>query len=396
MINKLAKSIKPSITLSITSKAKALKKQGVDVVAFSAGEPDFNTPIHIIDAAKKAMDNGYTKYTAASGMLELKQAIANEMSKKRMDYEPKQIVVSNGAKHSLYNAMQTVLEKDDEVLIPMPYWVSYPELVKLADGVPVFVESGDDFLVTIDKLKEKLTDKSKAIIITNPSNPTGALYNKDQLGKIAQFCIENDLIVISDEIYDKLVYDSVQPLSIASLDGMNQRTIVINGVSKAYAMTGWRIGWAAAPSDTAKAMGALQSHATSNPNTIAQYAALEALTGEKTNAYVEDMRLEFKRRRDYMINRVDKIKYIEYVKPKGAFYLMVNISSVYGQRYKGKKILGSLDFADVLLEEKHVAVIPGVAFGVDDYIRLSYATSVENIKKGMDKLEELITDLINQ
>ena len=385
--------VSPSVTLAITSKAKAMKKQGLDVISFSAGEPDFNTPAHIIAAAKEAMDSGFTKYTPASGMPELKDAIADQLKKKGLSYGPSQIVVSNGAKHSLFNAMQAVLEPGDEVLIPKPYWVSYPELVKLANAVPVYVESGSDFLATPETLESALTQKTKALILNNPSNPTGAIYNAAQLEGIAQFCIENDIIVISDEIYDQLVYEDEVPPSIAAFEGMAERTIVINGASKAYAMTGWRIGWTASPENVAKAMGALQSHATSNPNSIAQYATYKALTSGETQACIDDMRTEFKKRRGYMMETVGAMKYADYVEPGGAFYMMVDVSSAFGKTVNGKKIEGSLDFSDVLLDKKKVAAVPGVAFGADNYVRLSYATSLENIKEGLKRLDEFLGEV---
>lgn len=393
-ISEKCSAVSPSMTLSITSKAKAMKKQGIDVISFSAGEPDFNTPAHIIEAAKCAMDSGYTKYTAASGMPELKEAVCNELSKKGLNYEPSEIVISNGAKHSLFNSMQATLNEGDEVLIPMPYWVSYPELVKLAGAVPVFVEAQENFLVSIDALKKATTPKTKALILNNPSNPTGAIYDESALKEISDFCIENDIIVISDEIYDKLVYGEINPPSIASFDGMRERTIVVNGASKAYSMTGWRIGWTASPTNVAKAMGALQSHATSNPNTIAQFAALTALTDEKTKEYIEGMRIEFKSRRDYMTDYIDKMDTASYVQPGGAFYLMVDVLKAYGKTYNGKSINGSLDFTSVFLDEKHVASVPGIAFGADNYIRLSYATSLENIKTGLLRLNEFLTEIL--
>ena len=392
-ISRKCAQVSPSTTLAIASKAKAMKKQGVNVISFSAGEPDFNTPAHIIAAAKKAMDEGFTKYTPASGMQELKEAVAAELRKNGLSYEAGQIVISNGAKHSLFNAMQAVLEPGDEVIIPIPYWVSYPELVKLADAVPVYAESDSGFLATPETLEAVRTPKTKALILNNPSNPTGAIYNEGELRAIADFCIKNDIIVISDEIYDKLIYEDETPPSIASFPGMAERTIIVNGASKAYAMTGWRIGWTASPADVAKAMGALQSHATSNPNSIAQYATLAALTDERTEECVVYMRGEFKKRRDYMMETVGSMKYAGYVRPGGAFYLMVDVSSAYGRTYDGKKIEGSLDFSDVLLEKKHVATVPGEAFGADNYIRLSYATSIDNIKEGLKRLEEFLAEV---
>ncbi len=392
-ISNKCKQVSPSMTLAITSKAKSMKKQGINVISFSAGEPDFNTPAHIIDAAKEAMDSGFTKYTPASGMAELREAVAKEMASIGLSYGADQIVISNGAKHSLFNAMQALLNPGDEVLIPMPYWVSYPELVKLADAVPVFVESDSSFLATVETLSEALTSKTKALILNNPSNPTGAIYGAKQLEAIAEFCIKNDLIVISDEIYDKLVYEDEVPPSIASFEGMAERTVVVNGASKAYAMTGWRIGWTASPKELASAMGALQSHATSNPNSIAQYATYKALTDERTQGCIDSMREAFSKRRDYMMETVGNMKYADFVSPGGAFYMMVDVSAVYGEIFNGKKIEGSLDFSDVLLENKHVAAVPGVAFGADNYVRLSYATSMENIQEGLKRLDEFLTQI---
>ncbi len=395
-ISKKCEQVAPSMTLAITSKAKAMKKQGINVISFSAGEPDFNTPEHIIKAAKKAMDDGFTKYTPASGLVELKQAIADELAKKGLSYKASQIVISNGAKHSLFNSMQAVLEPGDEVLIPMPYWVSYPELVKLAEAVPVFVESGDDFLATAESLKASITPKTKALILNNPSNPTGAIYSAAQLEAIAKLCVEKNIIVISDEIYDKLIYEDDVPPSIATYPGMLERTIVINGASKAFSMTGWRIGWTASPQNVASAMSALQSHATSNPNTIAQYATLAALTDEKTEESVSAMRKQFKARREYMMETVSSMKYADFVKPGGAFYMMVDVSKVYGAEYNGKKIEGSLDFSGVLLEQKHVAAVPGVAFGADSYVRLSYATSMENIVEGLKRIDDFLNEILGE
>ena len=392
-ISKKCAQVSPSVTLAITSKAKAMKKQGVNVISFSAGEPDFNTPAHIIAAAKEAMDTGFTKYTPASGMPELKEAVAAELKKKGLNYEAGQIVISNGAKHSLYNAMVALLEPGDEVLVPVPYWVSYPELVKLADAEPVYVESGSDFLATPATLKAALTPKTRALILNNPSNPTGAIYNAAQLKEIADFCVENDIAVISDEIYDKLIYEDEIPPSIAAFPGMAERTVVVNGASKAYAMTGWRIGWTASPLNAAKAMGAFQSHATSNPNSIAQYATFKALTDGRTQGCIDEMQAEFKKRRDYMMEAVGGMKYADYVMPGGAFYMMVDVSSAYGKQYDGKKIEGSLDFSDLLLEKKHVAAVPGVAFGADSYVRLSYATSMDNIKEGLKRLDGFLTEI---
>lgn len=391
-LSKKAGNISPSITLSITAKANELKKQGVDVVSFGAGEPDFNTSDNIINAAIKAMKDGKTKYTPAGGILELKETICKKFKKDNdLNYKPNQITISTGAKQCLANAFMAILNPGDEVLIPIPYWVSYPELVKLADGVPVFVETKkeNNYKYTVEDLEKAVNDKTKAILINSPNNPTGTIYNKDELLKIADFAKKHDLLIISDEIYEKLIYDGEKHVSIASLneDAYN-RTLVINGVSKTYAMTGWRLGYIAASEEITKVMTSIQSHMTSNVNTIAQYAAIEALNGP-----VEDLNTmvaEFERRRNFMIDKLSKINGVSIIKPSGAFYIMVNISDYFNIEFNGQKIKNSLDFAKVLLDEEKVAVIPGAGFGLDDYIRLSYATSMDVIEKGIDRISTFL------
>lgn len=394
-LSKKAENISPSITLTITAKANELKSQGVDVVSFGAGEPDFNTPENIINAAIKAMHDGKTKYTPAAGILELKKTVCNKFKNdNNLDYEPSQIIISTGAKQCLANTFLAILNPGDEVLIPVPYWVSYPELVKLADGVPVFVQTSkeNNYKYTVEDLKKSLSAKTKAILINSPNNPTGTIYSKEELMEIAEFAKENDLIIVSDEIYEKLIYDNKKHVSIAALSkDAYERTIVINGVSKTYAMTGWRLGYCGCSTKIAKLMSSLQSHMTSNSNTIAQYAAIEALNGP-----VEDLKVmvkEFEDRRNLMIQKLESIKNISIIKPNGAFYIMVNISAYLNIEVDGTIIKDSVDFAKVLLEKEKVAVIPGSGFGLDDYVRLSYAASRELIEKGIDRIAHFLGEI---
>lgn len=390
--SKKVEAITPSITLAITAKANELKQNGKDVVSFGAGEPDFNTPDNIIEAAYNAMKMGKTKYTAASGINELKDSIINKFKNdNNLIYSKDQIIVSTGAKQCLADAFLAILNPGDEVLVPIPNWVSYPELIKLSDGVPVYVEckKENDYKFTIEALEKFTTDKTKAIVINSPNNPTGTIYNKEELEDIAKFCKEKDLLIISDEIYEKLIYDNNEHVSIASLseDAFN-RTIVVNGLSKTYAMTGWRLGFAAGPREIIKLMTTIQSHMTSNPNTMSQYAAIEALNGPTDK--VDEMIREFEERRNYMVSLLDKVQGISYIKPQGAFYVMVNISEYIGKEINGFKIENSLDFSKELLEDQMVAVIPGSAFELDNYIRLSYATSRENIVEGINRIANFV------
>lgn len=394
-LSKKAGNISPSITLSITAKANELKSQGVDVVSFGAGEPDFNTPQNIINAAIKAMQDGKTKYTPAGGILELKKTICKKFKEDNgLDYTTDQITISTGAKQCLANVFMAILNPGDEILIPIPYWVSYPELVKLADGVPVFVETlkENNYKYTIEDLEKAVSDKTKAILINSPNNPTGTIYNREELIEIAEFAKKHDLLIISDEIYEKLIYDGEKHISIASLsEDAFERTVVINGVSKTYAMTGWRLGYMAASKEITKLMTSIQSHMTSNVNTIAQYAAIEALNGpiEDLNTMVK----EFERRRNFMVDRLSKIDGVSIIKPSGAFYIMVNISSYFNTTFKGEEIKNSLDFSRLLLDEEKVAVIPGAGFGLDEYIRLSYATSMDIIETGIDRIAMFINKI---
>ncbi len=390
-ISRKAASIAPSSTLAISAKSKAMKAQGIDVVGFGAGEPDFDTPKNICDAAIAAIQNGATRYTPASGTMELKQAICDKFKRDNgLDYKPENIVVSNGAKHSLVNTFMAILDPGDEVIIPAPYWVSYPEMVKLADGVSVILNTTEEnhFKFTAQDLENVITDKTTALVLNSPSNPTGMAYTKEELTAIADVCIKHDLYVISDEIYEHLLYDGTH-VSIASLSPeMKERTIVINGVSKTYAMTGWRIGFTASNAALAKAMSNIQSHGTSNPNSIAQAATIEALNGPQDSVHA--MKKEFAKRRDYMVDRINAMENVSCLKPQGAFYVFMNIEKLLGTTIAGETIQTPDDFAHVFLEKAKVAVVPSSGFGSDHYIRWSYATSMENIKEGLDRLEKFL------
>lgn len=391
-LSRKGQQISASVTLAITAKAKKLKDEGVDIISFGAGEPDFNTPKNIQEAAFNAIKNGLTRYTPASGIGELKTAICQKLKDDNgLTYSASQIVISNGAKHSLYNALVAICNPGDEVIVPNPYWVSYPELVKLADGVPVLVETPEEenFKYTKEKLEKAITEKTKAIILNSPNNPTGVVYSKAEMMMIADLAEKHDFIIISDEIYEKLIYGDTKHFSIAALsDSIKDRTIVINGMSKAYAMTGWRIGYTASNEKIAKIMANVQSHATSNPNSVAQYASVEALNGPQEDVIA--MKVEFEKRRDYMVNRINSINNISCKKPDGAFYVMVNISKLKGKTLHGFEINSSVDLCNALIEKANVAAIPGSAFGADDFIRLSYATSMSNIEKGLNRIEEFL------
>ena len=384
-----------SLTLAIDAKAKEMKQKGIDVVGFGAGEPDFDTPEHIRKAAKDALDLGKTRYTPAAGMPELRQAICNKLKRDNgLDYVPQQIVVSNGAKHSLFNSFQALLEEGDEVIVPGPYWVSYPEIVRMAGGVPVIVEGREEnnFKPTIDDFRAAVTDKTRAVVINSPNNPNGFVFTREELQAIGDLAIEKDLSIVSDEIYEFLVYDGAEHISIASLSPeIKERTIVINGMSKAYAMTGWRIGYTASPLNAAKAMTNFQSHSTSCPNSIAQYAALTALSGPDDQ--LKSMVAEFDRRRRRIVELINEIPGLSCKPPKGAFYVMMNIGGVFGKRYNGAPIVDSMSFTQLLLDNSHVAVVPGAGFGADAYVRLSYATSMENIEKGLARIKEFVGKL---
>ncbi len=394
-LSKKAENISPSITLEITAKAKALKNEGIDVVSFGAGEPDFNTPQNIINAAIKAMEEGKTKYTPAGGILELKEVICKKFKKdNNLEYKTNQITISTGAKQCLANVFMAILNPGDEVLIPVPYWVSYPELVKLADGVPVFVETvkENNYKYTIEDLEKCVTNKTKAILLNSPNNPTGTIYHEEELKEIASFAKKHDMFIVSDEIYEKLIYDNEEHISIASLsEDAYKRTIVINGVSKTYAMTGWRLGYVAADEKVTKLMISIQSHMTSNVNSITQYAAIEAISGPEEE--LGKMVKEFENRRNFMLDKLSKINELSVLRPNGAFYIMVNIEKYLNTTFKGNSITNSVEFSKVLLEEEKVAVIPGSGFGLENYIRLSYATSMDIIEKGIDRLSIFLSKI---
>ncbi len=395
MIAERAKKIKPSPTLSVDSKAKELKAKGFDVVNFGVGEPDFDTPEHIKEAAIKAIKDGFTKYTPVGGIDELKEAIVEKLEKENgLKYGKENILVSCGAKHSLYNIAQALFGPGDEVIIPAPYWVSYPDQVLINDAQPVIVETyeEDNFTIRPELLKEKITKKTKALILNSPSNPTGFIYDRKTLERIAEIALQHNIYIISDEIYEKLIYDGESHVSIASLgDEIKEKTIVVNGLSKSHAMTGWRIGYAAGPVEIIKTMTKIQSQSTSNPTSIAQKAAVAALKGPQDS--VEGMRKEFEKRRNYLVNELNNINGISCRMPKGAFYAFPNISKVLGKKNNGKNIENSMELSIYLLEKALVALVPGSAFGAEGFIRISYATSMENLKKGIERIKEAVDDL---
>ena len=394
-LSRKAQRIEPSVTLAITAKAKEMKENGVDVISFGAGEPDFNTPTNIIDAAIKAMNDGNTKYTNVNGILTLREAICRKFKDdNNLSYNPSQIVVSTGAKQSLANAFLAILNPGDEVIVPSPYWVSYPELIGLADGKAVFVNSDKkfDYKFTKENLEEVVSEKTKAIILNTPNNPTGTVYSKDELIEIAEFAKKYNLIIVSDEMYEKLIYDGEKHISIASISqDAYERTIVINGLSKSYAMTGWRLGYCGASEKIAKLMTNIQSHMTSNVCSITQYAAIEALNGPQDK--VKEMIFEFEKRRNYMVNTLEGIEKLSIIKPQGAFYIMINLDECLGKTINGEVINNSMDFSAKLLEYEKVAVIPGKAFGLDNYVRVSYATSMEAIKEGLNRIKKFVENM---
>jgi aspartate aminotransferase len=394
-ISKRAQAIKPSPTLATAAKAKAMKAQGIDVVDFGVGEPDFDTPENVKQAGIKAIQSGFTKYTPAGGTDELKEAVIEKFRKDNgLSYEKSQILISCGAKHSLYNIAEALFDPGDEVIIPSPYWVSYPDQVILNDAKPVIVETTEQegFRISAAKLEKAITRKTKAIVLNSPSNPTGLAYDKKTLEEVAAVAVKHRIFVISDEIYEKLVYDGFKHFSIASLGTeIKDLTIVVNGVSKSHSMTGWRIGYAAGPRDVITAMANIQSQSTSNPASISQKAALEALRGPQD--FIQTMNVEFDKRRKFMVERLNKIPGVSCLMPVGAFYAFPNIAKLFGRSVNGKPINNSADLAGYLLEEAKVALVSGDAFGADAYIRLSYATSMENIQKGLDRIEKAVSGL---
>ncbi|GMO67121.1 MAG: pyridoxal phosphate-dependent aminotransferase [Endomicrobiia bacterium] len=393
-ISKRVQLIKLSTTLKIDAKAKALKQQGVDVINFGVGEPDFDTPINIKEAAISAINSGFTKYCPVAGTPELKNAIINKLKRdNNLTYSHEEIIVSCGAKHSIYNIFQSIIDYGDEVIIPAPFWVSYTDMVILAGGKPVIIQTNDktDFKVTSEEIERALTSKTKAIIVNSPSNPTGTTYTADELKAIARICVKNKVLIISDDIYEKLTYDNFKFTSIAEVcQEAKELVILVNGVSKAYSMTGWRIGYTAGPKNIISAMAKVQSQSTSNASSISIKASVEALNG--TQDYVEHMRQEFEKRRNYIVERLNNIKGITCRKPEGTFYVFPNIKSLLGKAFKERFINTDIEFADYLLDIAKIAVVPGSAFGAEGYIRLSYATSIENIKRGIDRLTTILKD----
>lgn len=395
MLSERAKRIKPSPTLSMDAKAKAMKAEGFNIVNFGVGEPDFDTPENIKEAAIKAINEGFTKYTPVGGIDPLKDAIIEKFKRDNgIDYVRDEILVSCGAKHSLYNIAQALFSPGDEVLIPAPYWVSYPDQVLLNDAIPVFVKTyeSDSFMVMPEALESHITKKTKALILNSPSNPTGLVYDKKRLEKIAEVILKYEIFVISDEIYERLIYDGFRHVSITSIGKeVKNKTIVVNGLSKSYAMTGWRIGFAAGPKEIMRAMTNIQSQSTSNPTSIAQKAAVEALTGPQD--FIDSMVSEFDRRRKFLIRELNSIPGVSCITPTGAFYAFPNISELYGRSKGNRTISSSADFALYLLEEAKVALVHGGAFGDDNYMRLSYATSIDEIEEGIGRIRKAISEL---
>ncbi|MEE1199874.1 MAG: pyridoxal phosphate-dependent aminotransferase [Christensenellales bacterium] len=394
-LSERAMSISPSITLAIDSRAKRLRSEGMDVVGFSAGEPDFCTPEYINDAGKFAIDAGITRYTPVAGTLDLREKICDKFFHDNgVEYTPAEIVVSSGAKQSLFTAFSAILNPGDEVLLPAPCWVSYPEMIRMAGGVPVLIhgEEENNFVVTAEMMRPYVTEKTKALMLNNPNNPNGCVWSRSELQAIADLAVECGFYVISDEIYEKLIYDDEKHYCMASFgEDIKNQCIVINGVSKTYAMTGWRIGYAAGPQKIIKAMTSFQSHAASNANSIAQYAAATAIScGDK---YIRSMIEEYNARRRLMYRLVNEIDGLHCKLPKGAFYIMVSLKDIIGRTHRGRPITGSTDFAQLLLDEKRVAVVPALAFGDDNYMRLSYATSRQSIMRGMGRIREFVSEM---
>jgi aspartate aminotransferase len=400
-LSKRVQSLQPSITLGITAKANAMKVRGLDVIGFGAGEPDFDTPQQIKDAAVRALEKGMTKYTPSAGMLELRKELVRKFKKDNgLDYEPGQIVVAAGAKYAIFEAICALIDPGDEVVIPSPYWVSYPEMVSFAGGVSRFVDtSSDGFLLTPQALEAAITPRTRIVILNYPSNPTGMSYSRPQLEALVDVIVKNNLICLSDEIYEKLLYDGLSHVSIASLsDEIKQRTIVVNGASKAFSMTGWRIGYMAGPAEIMKAVNMIQDHSTSCPASIAQAATLEAVRLDNEDdpvfrGVMDKMINAFVERRDVMVKMANAIPGVSCLKPQGAFYCFFDVRELLGRSYEGTLINDSLKLCDVLLEKENVAIVPGVAFGADRYVRLSYALLQENLRKGLDRFAAFVSKL---
>lgn len=393
-VSKIAEAVRASTTLAVDSLAKQMKADGLDVVGFGTGEPDFNTPDNINMAGIRAICDGKTKYTPAAGIIPLRKAIAHRLKEDcGVDYDYTQIVVASGAKHSVYIALAAITNPGDEIIIPAPFWVSYYEMVRMVGGTPVIVEAGEEqnFKITAQQLEAAITEKTKCLMLNNPSNPTGMIYSADELRAIADVCVKHDLYILADEIYYQLIFDGIEFTSIASLgDEVKERTLLVNGVSKSYAMTGWRVGYCAANKTLAKIMSNFLSHSTGAPSTISQWASVEALTGPQEG--IEAMRLAFLERRDYIVKRINSIPGVSCIVPNGAFYVMMNIEQLIGKTLGGKLIENDDDFAVALLEKALVAVVPCSGFGMKNFVRWSYAASMENIEKGLDRLEKFVTE----
>ena len=393
-VSKIAEAVRASTTLAVDSLAKQMKADGLDVVGFGTGEPDFNTPDNINMAGIRAICDGKTKYTPAAGIIPLRKAIAQRLKEDcGVDYDYTQIVVASGAKHSVYIALAAITNPGDEIIIPAPFWVSYYEMVRMVGGTPVIVEAGEEqnFKITAQQLEAAITEKTKCLMLNNPSNPTGMIYSADELRAIADVCVKHDLYILADEIYYQLIYDGIEFTSIASLcDEVKERTLLINGVSKSYAMTGWRVGYCAANKTLAKIMSNFLSHSTGAPSTISQWASVEALTGPQEG--IEAMRLAFLERRDYIVKRINSIPGVSCIVPNGAFYVMMNIEQLIGKTLGGKLIENDDDFAVALLEKALVAVVPCSGFGMKNFVRWSYATSMDQIREGLDRLERFLAN----
>ena len=392
---KRIRTISPSQTLAISAKAKAMKAAGESVINFGVGEPDFPTPDYIVEAGIEALRLGKTKYTPSAGLLELRRAVCEKFARDNgLEYEPSQIVVSNGAKHSIFNVCYALVDEGGEVIIPAPYWLTYPEVVKTCGGVPVYVygDKRNGFKITPEQLEAAITPKTKLLIFNSPCNPTGAVYSEAEVRALAAVCEKHDIFVLSDEIYEKLVYGETRPFSMAAVsEKMKERTVTVNGVSKTYAMTGWRIGYLAAPKDIAKAIDSFQSHATSNPCSVSQYATIKALSSSE--AAVEEMVARFARRRIAMVERISEMKDAYCVIPEGAFYAMLVVSGVYGKKFGNRVISDSVSFADTLLDAAKVAVVPGAPFGADDCVRISYSLSMEDMLEGLNRIDAFLGSL---
>ncbi|MDO4174454.1 MAG: pyridoxal phosphate-dependent aminotransferase [Eubacteriales bacterium] len=393
-ISKIAAAIAPSVTLAISAKAKQMKADGIDVVSFGAGEPDFNTPENVKEAGIQAIRDNKTRYTPAAGIMELRQAICKRMKEDlNLDYAPNEVVIASGAKHSVYLSIMVCCDPGDEVVVAAPYWLSYAEMIRMAGAIPVEVhaKASANFKITAEQLEAAITDKTKMFMLNSPSNPTGMVYTKEELEALAAVCEKHGIYVLADDIYCNLVYDGISYTSIASVSpAMKEQCIVVNGVSKSYAMTGWRVGYTLSNATVAKAMASYASHSTGAPATMAQWAAVESLEGEQDS--VEQMRQQFELRRNHLVERMNKIEGVSCIKPQGAFYVMMDMSSFVGKTMYGHVIESDLDFAELFLEKALVATVPCTAFAAPNFLRWSYATSMENIDKGLDRLEKFIAE----